>query len=244
MRTLLVVRILAALSFTVFFAVATVLMLQTRQPIRELNRVVIATLEDAKKTSETTRQFAEQNYWEAVAQVETTTALLKATYDAVVDTNANLNGGKNVHGLVQPGVLPTLQSAVTESQMMIKALTMAVQAFQSDADELLGKGSPTYASAGALAALLATLDEQVKEGGPRLSKTLDELEKLVKDLDKLAADPNIALTLGHVEKTSGHIQNSAESVDLALRPLREKAAMLKIVLMKAIGLFRVVWKIP
>lgn len=71
--------------------------------------------------------------------------------------------------------------------------------------------------------LLKNAQQQIAENGTASQTTLAALTKTLDDADKLVADPHIAETIAHVD-------GSAESIDIALRPWRKKAALLKKIL--------------
>jgi hypothetical protein len=69
------------------------------------------------------------------------------------------------------------------------------------------------------------------------------LAQAVKDFDALLADPHVQEILANTAKTSDHIAESAKSVDIALRPWRQKANQLKMILGKLAGMLKVVWSL-
>jgi hypothetical protein len=92
--------------------------------------------------------------------------------------------------------------------------------------------------------LIQTLQEQVKAGSPEAIKTIQAATKSLDDLDKILANPSIKTTLDSTAKTSVSIAGSAESVDIALRPLREKARLLKVVLLKTLEVLKITVPFP
>ena len=92
--------------------------------------------------------------------------------------------------------------------------------------------------------LLATADAQLAANGQVTQKTLQDIAGAARDLDVLFADPNVSATLAHVAGTSEHLEESAKSIDIAMRPWREKASMLKTVISKALDLLKFTIPIP
>jgi hypothetical protein len=90
---------------------------------------------------------------------------------------------------------------------------------------------PLAAALRGITVLEATLNEQIKAGSPKVQATLEALTKAIADTDKLIASDDIRQTLSHVE-------HSAESIDIALMPLRKKLSLLKSVVEKALGMVK------
>ena len=88
-------------------------------------------------------------------------------------------------------------------------------------------------------ALTVDLQQQVRDQAPTVKAAAGALQRSLDDLDHVLADPNISATLANVGAASGHLDESAKSVDIALRPWREKAHLLKTIVSKAIGLIHV-----
>jgi len=82
-------------------------------------------------------------------------------------------------------------------------------------------------------ALTLQLQGELKEGSQKAAQTARELNDALDTLNKLLADPGVAKTLAHVEGATGHLEESAKSVDMAMRPWREKAHLLKTIVQKA-----------
>jgi hypothetical protein len=67
---------------------------------------------------------------------------------------------------------------------------------------------------------------------------VQSLDKAIQDLDKVIADPAIKGSVVNVEKATASAANTLETVDIATRPFRERATMLKTVLMKVLGMVK------
>ena len=122
------------------------------------------------------------------------------------------------------------------------------RALRQDLDRIAGTADVTVAAARAplqqLDHLLATADAQLAANGQVTQKTLQDIAGAARDLDVLFADPDVSTTLAHVAGTSEHLEESAKSIDIAMRPWREKASMLKTVISKALDLLKFTIPIP
>lgn len=81
-----------------------------------------------------------------------------------------------------------------------------------------------------LAELEVTLNDQVKEGGPKLRATVDEMKQLLVKTEQMLADENLKKIIANVEKTTYHTGEVMETTDIALRDLRKKIGRVKFVL--------------
>jgi ABC-type transporter Mla subunit MlaD len=146
-------------------------------------------------------------------------------------------------------VLDESLASLQEAHATLKAATSLVRAMQTDLGTLTANANgvlttanqtlaPLQSALTSIADLTKTLDEQVRAGSPLAAQTVTDLDGAVKDLDKLIADPNIAAALANVAGATKHLDGSAESIDIALRPWREKANMLKTIVSKAFGLLK------
>jgi chromosome segregation ATPase len=142
------------------------------------------------------------------------------------------------------------KAAIAETRETIRETTALVHSMRADVEELAKSSNELVQSATqTLQPLRNSLDQidqlsrelvhQVDAISPAALDTVQHLDQAVQDLDKLLADPDIQATLAHVSGTAGHLEGSAESIDIALRPWREKANMLKTVVSKALGLIKI-----
>lgn len=167
-------------------------------------------------------------YWDIKASVESATASSKETYEMVADVHAHLTGGKDSRGITRVGLLPQITDSVVAIQSLTKSLQADLhQVAQSSNDTL----KPLQVILENIARLSDDLDKQVKSSSPQISETITELNKSFHDLDTLLADPNIQKTISHVEGT-------AETVDIAMAPLRKKAKLAMVILTHALNLVK------
>jgi hypothetical protein len=146
------------------------------------------------------------------------------------------------------GLRTDTHDLLTEARGSLHEATELERALRGDLDRITGTADATIAAVQAplkrLDALLATADAQLAANGQVTQKTLQDIAGAARDLDVLFADPDVATTLAHVAGTSEHLEESAKSIDIAMRPWREKASMLKTVISKALDLLKFTIPIP
>jgi ABC-type transporter Mla subunit MlaD len=168
---------------------------------------------------------------ESVAASKETVALIK---DARPRVNAVLDESA--------ATLREARQTITEAHGLIADLRVGLQPLMADADRTVRQATatlkPLEATLADADALVQTLNLELAEGSPHAVATLQDLDGTVVRLNALLDDPDVATTLAHVAGASGHLEESAASIDLALRPWREKAHLLKTVLEKAANLLK------
>lgn len=166
-------------------------------------------------------ELAEETHYDNRASAETMAVILRDVSELVGETRRAL-----------PAVLGTIQEA-----------RVLVASINEDASKLTDEGVQTMHSVRAVLAsaelAIEGLDVEIRAGGKVTRKALDDLDTALLSLDKVLSDPNIAGTLDHVKQSSENLAESTKSVDVALRPLREKARLLKIILLKAVGMINI-----
>ncbi len=87
------------------------------------------------------------------------------------------------------------------------------------------------------------LDAQIRAGGPVAAEDLRKLGAAIDSINALVSDPNVAKTLANTERATNGLAGAAESVDIALRPWRKRAGLLKTVLSRAFGVVKLTYPI-
>jgi hypothetical protein len=168
---------------------------------------------------------------ESVAASKETVALIK---DARPRVNTVLEESA--------ATLRAARKTIDEAQSLITDLRAGLRPLMRDADGTVRQATATLKPLEATLAdadvLVTTLNRELAEGAPHAVATLQDLDGTVVRLNALLDDPDISATLAHVAGASGHLEESAASIDLALRPWREKTHLLKTVLEKAAGLLK------
>jgi ABC-type transporter Mla subunit MlaD len=195
-----------------------------------VSKQLTATIKQYGDLAKDIQDSVDDNYYDVKAAVESETVAAKGMADLVTDLHEQLTGPK--------GVMPAVTGLLNDSRSL-------VQGMQKDVDKLADSGNealkPLASTLSHIDELTQTLNQQVKTNGDQAGKTVAELNKALGDMDKIIADPNIQKILASSADTSGHLAESAKSIDIAMRPFRQKAAMIKTVLLKAIGMIKVVY---
>jgi ABC-type transporter Mla subunit MlaD len=195
------------------------------------NSHVNGVLDQTQALVKDAKDSLDDNYWEMKAQANSTTVILRDTSDLIHDFRVNLFGGKDTQGAQQTGLMVEARGLLVDARSLTKSLQDDLHKVMTTTDKDLQTLDQTL---GNIASLTNTLESQIKEGGPEARKTVASLNQAIIDLDKLLADE-------HIKSTLAHVDSSAESVDIMMRPWRARAGLLKIVLQKAVGIFKIAW---
>ncbi len=152
-------------------------------------------------------------YWDNYASAQTTAVILRDTAE--------------ITHQIRETVLPNVNGLIGDTRVLVAGMKTDLDRLTASTDGTL---TPLKASLENASSLLKTLDDQVKAGAPEARQTFIKVNKALDDLDKLIADPNVAKTLANVQEGTGSLKEAAESVNVALQPLREKISMLKTIL--------------
>lgn len=223
----------------------------------------VAAARDMAVTAQTVRLMSEQIrrdyhdgstglYWDVAASLEAATKSSRITMESMQDIRAHIVGGPDSRNDKQEGALPAatdlIQAVRHEFLPAITALateaTATTQDFRKDLNALSAGAQasldPLSKTLGNIERLTADLQRETQQGG-NVDKTMAALVRSMQDVDSLLADPNVKAILASSAKTSGHLAESAESLDIAMRPWRKKANQLKTILTKAAGMIKFVY---
>ena len=182
------------------------------------------------------------------SQIEATSGSLKAAAAQSYQTSRSVEATARESLDLVRGLRTDTHDLLTEARGSLHEATELERALRQDLDRISGTADATVAAAQAplqqLDHFLATADAQLAANGQVTQKTLQDIAGAARDLDVLFADPDVATTLAHVAGTSEHLEESAKSIDIAMRPWREKASMLKTVISKALDLLKFTIPIP
>lgn len=138
----------------------------------------------------------------------------------------------------------TMETVATTAKDTDDFIRDLVTGMRSDVDRLTDSADTDARALDAdlqrIGKLTEDLDGKLRSGAATAKQTATDLQAALGDLDKLIADPNLKSILTTSAKTSEHLAESAESVDIALRPWRKKASQLKMIVEKALGLIKIV----
>lgn len=214
------------ISIAVFFTYSTVQIAKLPAELSKrvdpiLDRVhqrddqVKAVLKDVSSTME-------DNYWDTKANIETSTVILRDISEITKSLRSEL--------------LPDLIDAV-------KGLRSLTKEIENDARKLSASGDETIKATTALVrqlnSLTAQLEVEIKQGSPKALQTIDSIDKLVVDIDKHINNPDLYAITNNVKEITGNTSEITKTVDVATRPLREKVKLVKLVLLRLIGMIRV-----
>lgn len=214
-----VAAVLALLSVAAFFGTLTYqaikLPAQVGAKVDAVSAKLSAQDERLSKILDNVNSFVDETYYDNYANVQTTAVLLRELTETV--------------RVAREELLP-------ESTKLIKEATSLVASIKEDSHDMTVDAQGTLNN---IDVLLTNVNEQVSSGSSKAGKTAEALEQALRSLDALLANKDNAAILSNVEKTTRHLGESAESVDIALRPWREKAKMLKAILSKALSMIRI-----
>ena len=176
-------------------------------------------------------------YWDIQQMIYNSTASSRQTEEFIEDLRANILGGRDTRGVEHEGVIPAATG-------LLSSLKDTSNHFRVDLDKLSdsadGALKPLKSALENVAGLSADLEKQMAAGGD-VAGTFHQLDLAVGNVNTLIEDPNIQKILANSADTSQHLAESAKSVDLAMRPWRERAHFLKTILLKAIGMVKFVY---
>lgn len=125
---------------------------------------------------------------------------------------------------------------VKDLDYTVDALRNAVLDVDTSIKPLLASSNETVQAAGRTLNELTALEKQLGEVlGTDNAKALQIAERMLQILD----DPNIQIVLGNVNAAAGSFAEIAKTIDIATRGLRQKAALVKTILLKIVGMITV-----
>lgn len=165
--------------------------------------------------------YAEQNYWDVYALNETAVTTARQFSEFLRKTDININGGEG-----RKGIFDDLHD-------LLQQTNKASAELEADVHRLLVSGNkalePLASALNDVASITTKLDKQMTTTGEGVDKLVQDLDKAIGRVDRLLADPNIQATLLNV-------QESTKSIDIALRPWRERAHLLKVILGRVLSM--------
>jgi archaellum component FlaC len=171
----------------------------------------------------------------AVAQAapEVSKALVAASKSSVDASNNTVLAAKAATDL-----LTTAKTAINDLDTTIKDLDKVVKDVGKDADEMVKSSNDTVKKAGLaleeLTALENTLDQQIKEQSPEITKTLQAMQALISSKQITDILSNLDDTSASVKMGTEHAAETVKTIDLATRDLRKKAGQVKWLLQQLI----------
>lgn len=237
-RALRVSQIIGWVAIAVFFGSMTYAVWGAGKRLDRLESSLGATNGKVQALVQDVTDSVDDNYYELKAQAETTTVILKRVSDLLLDVRSHLFSGKDTRGEEVVGIVPQVRLLLSEGTALTAGMQQEIHRLSSTANDTLKPLEKTLSN---LADLSATLDQEVKSGSPKAQRTVELLSQTLVDLDKMLEDPHVAGILSNADAATQHVASSMESIDIGLRPWRQKAALLKSIFLKALGLFRITY---
>lgn len=221
-----VTRIIMFLSIAVFFTCSTV---QIARLPAELSKRIDPVIDRVHQRDDQIKTILkdvsdtmEDNYWDTKANVETTTVILRDVSEITKALRSDL--------------LPDLIDAV-------KGLRSLTKEIENDARILSASGNETIKATTGLVyqlnSLTAQLEVEIKQGSPKALQTIETIDKLLVDIDKHINNPDLYAITNNVKDITGNTAEITKTVDIATRPLREKTKLVKLILLRLIGMIRI-----
>jgi hypothetical protein len=174
---------------------------------------------EARTAIREARTEMQDSYWDIKAMLNTMAVLARDSEEFVHDFRAALIGGPDSRGLAHTGLVEEVRVLVADIHGPAVELLKSLDKVAGAATQVLVPLRQTLEN---IAALTARLDHELAAGSPKALATMDELNSAIHHLDVLLADP-------HIQRALAHVDGSAESIDVALRPWRTKAKLIKVV---------------
>lgn len=214
------------LSITVFFACFTIQLSKAPDFIASRVDPVIERVkqrdEQIKSILKNTNDLIKENYWDTKANVETTAVILRDVSE--------------ITRTLRQELLPELVETVRGFRLLVKEIGHDVQALSASGNETIKATTDLVRQ---LDGLTAELEVQVKQGSPKILQTVESIDKVLVDIDKHINNPDLYAITNNVKDITGNTAEITKTVDITTRPLREKVKLVKIVLLRILGMIRI-----
>ena len=200
-----------------------------------LTKQATATLADIQQTSAEVRKTVDDakaswddNYYTNKAMNETAAVTARQISEVIRKTDIELFGGKRDSGEPVHGTFEDIHTTLAVAQAFTDGMTKDVLNVSDSARKSL---EPLAKVVVDIDGTILRLNQQIDAQSPDLHLTVEHINQDLVDLDKLIADPHLSSTIAHVDGTM-------ETVDIALRPWRKRAGLLKTILLHAVDLVK------
>lgn len=214
------------LSITVFFAYFTVQLHKAPDFIAARVDPVIDRVkqrdDQIKSILKNTNNLIEENYWDTKANVETTAVILRDVSE--------------ITKTLRQEFIPELTETVKGFRLLTKEIGHDIQVLSASGNETIKATTDLVRQ---LDSLTAELEVQVKQGSPKLFQTVESIDKVIVDIDKHINNPDLYAITNNVKDITGNTAEITKTVDVTTRPLREKVKLIKIVLLRIMGMIRI-----
>lgn len=166
--------------------------------------------------------MVEENYWDTKSNVATTAVILRDVAEITTSIRREL--------------LPEIKETVKDFRSLVKEVENDVQLLSSSGNETI---KATTGLVRQLDSLTAELESQVEKGSPKVFETISSIDKVIVDIDKHLNNPDLYAITHNVKDITGNTAGITKTVDITTRPLREKVKLIKLVLLRIMGMIRI-----
>lgn len=166
--------------------------------------------------------MVEENYWDTKSNVATTAVILRDVAEITTSIRREL--------------LPEIKETVKDFRSLVKEVENDVQLLSSSGNETI---KATTGLVRQLDSLTAEIESQVEKGSPKVFETISSIDKVIVDIDKHLNNPDLYAITHNVKDITGNTAEITKTVDITTRPLREKVKLIKLVLLRIMGMIRI-----
>lgn len=163
-----------------------------------------------------------ENYWDAKANIETTAVILRDVSE--------------IARTIRSEVLPETMGTLSEFRLLINEIKNDVQLLSTSGNEAVKETAELVRQ---LASLTAELETQINQGSPKVFQTIESIDKVIIDVDRQINNPDLYAITNNVKDITGNTAEITKTVDITTRPLREKVKLVKLILLRLIGMIRI-----
>ena len=221
-----IVRSFMFISIAVFFAFATV---QLNKAPLYVSSKIDPLLERVKQRDDQIKSILgnvddtiKENYWDAKANIETTAVILRDVSE--------------IARTIRSEVLPETMGTLSEFRLLINEIKNDVQLLSTSGNEAVEETAELVRR---LASLTSELETQIKQGSPKVFQTIESIDKVIVDVDRQINNPDLYAITNNVKDITGNTAEITKTVDITTRPLREKVKLVKLILLRLIGMIRI-----
>ena len=221
-----VARILMLLSIAVFFSFLTI---QLNSAPAFISAKIDPIVERVKQRDDQVKvllkhadDMVEENYWDTKSNVATTAVILRDVAEITTSIRREL--------------LPEIKETVKDFRSLVKEVENDVQLLSSSGNETI---KATTGLVRQLDSLTAELESQVEKGSPKVFETISSIDKVIVDIDKHLNNPDLYAITHNVKDITGNTAEITKTADITTRPLREKVKLIKLVLLRIMGMIRI-----
>lgn len=221
-----VARILMLLSIAVFFSFLTI---QLNSAPAFISAKIDPIVERIKQRDDQVKvllkhadDMVEENYWDTKSNVATTAVILRDVAEITTSIRREL--------------LPEIKETVKDFRSLVKEVENDVQLLSSSGNETI---KATTGLVRQLDSLTAELESQVEKGSPKVFETISSIDKVIVDIDKHLNNSDLYAITHNVKDITGNTAEITKTVDITTRPLREKVKLVKLVLLRIMGMIRI-----